>query len=115
YYFAQAAQLQGPVAGRRVLDKHPLHMTHMPVIHRLFPAASVVMVERHPCDVVLSCYMANFVMNPAMRSFTDLEEAALTYDAVMRNWHRAQEMLPLSVHTVRYERMIADLEGELRS
>lgn len=114
-YFSTAAQLQGDPEGRRILDKHPLHMTHMPTIQRLFPKAPVVFVQRHPCDVVLSCFMANFVMNPAMRSFTDLEEAAHTYDAVMRNWYRAQELLPLAVHTVRYESMIADLEGEMRA
>ena len=44
----------------------------------------------------------------------DLEEAARTYDAVFVNYRRARELLPLSVHEVRYERMIADLAGEMR-
>lgn len=113
-YFALAAQMEGPAGGRRVVDKHPLHMARLPLIDRLFPAAHVVMVERHPADVVLSCYMANFLLNTAMRSFTDLEEAARTYDAVFANYRRARELLPLRVHEVRYERMIADLAGEMR-
>lgn len=113
-YFELAAQIEGPTYGRRVVDKMPLHMTHMPVIHRLFPDASIVLAERHPCDAVLSCYMANFTLNPAMRSYTDLEEAARTYSAVFANWRRASDLLPLKVHKVRYERMIADLAGEMR-
>ncbi|MFN3515826.1 MAG: sulfotransferase [Novosphingobium sp.] len=113
-YLALAEQLEGPAQGRRIVDKHPLHMARLPLIDRLFPAAHVVMVERHPADVVLSCYMANFLLNTAMRSFTDLEEAARTYDAVFANYSHARELLPLRVHEVRYERMIADLESEMR-
>lgn len=113
-YFEIAASLQGEAAGRRVVDKMPLHMTHMPVIQRLFPAADVVLVERHPADAVLSCFMANFSPNFAMQSYTDLPIAAQTYAAVFENFARARELLPLRVHEVRYERMIADLEGEMR-
>jgi hypothetical protein len=86
----------------------------MPIVSRLFPDARVIMVERHPCDAVLSCYMANFQLNDAMRSFTDLEEAARTYDAVFTAWERAVALLPLRVHRIRYERMVADLAGEMR-
>ena len=100
--------------GRTVVDKHPLHSARMPLIHRVFPDAKIVFVERHPCDVVLSCFMANFMLNPAMRSFTRLDEAARTYDAVLDAWTRAEALLPLNVHRVRYERMVADLAGEMR-
>ena len=113
-YFTLAAELQGPADGRRIVDKMPLHMTHMPVINRLFPEAAIVLVERHPCDAVLSCYMANFAPNYAMQSYTDLEEAARTYDAIFSNFERAETLLGLHPHRVRYERMIADLESEMR-
>ena len=49
-----------------------------------------------------------------MRSFAQLNEAAQTYDAAFANWTRAEELLPLTVRRVRYERMVADLEGEMR-
>lgn len=114
HYFEAAAALQGPADGRRVVDKMPLHLTQMPLIQRLFPEARIVLVERHPCDAVLSCFMANFAPNLAMQSYTDLDEAARTYAAIFANFTRARELLPLAVHTVRYERMIADLEGEMR-
>ena len=114
HYRKLATEAEGPAAGRRIVDKHPLHMTKLPLINRLFPSAQIVLVERHPCDVVLSCFMANFQLNTAMRSFTDLEEAARTYDAVFTNWSRARKLLPLANHAVRYERMVADLEAEMR-
>ena len=98
-----------------MVDKHPLHMARMPIVHRLFPDAKIILVERHPCDAVLSCFMANFNLNHAMRSFTDLEEAARTYDAVFDAWTAAETMLPLSVHRVRYERMVENLEAEMRA
>ncbi|MDE2560680.1 MAG: sulfotransferase [Sphingomonadales bacterium] len=114
HYRDAAERCGGPAQGRRILDKHPLHMTLLPDIHRLFPQADVVLVERHPCDAVLSCFIANFTLNRAMRSFTGLEEAARTYVAVFTHWERAASLLPVRVHRVRYERMVADLEGEMR-
>ena len=113
-YFEVLGRISPPAPGQTVVDKFPLHMARMPIIHRLFPNARIVFVERHPCDTVLSCFMSNFQLNQAMRSFTDLEETARLYDAVFTNWTRARELLPLDVHVVRYEDMIADLEGTMR-
>ena len=104
----------GPAPAQRIVDKHPLHMARMPSIHRLFPEAKIIFVERHPCDAVLSCFMSNFTLNQAMRSFVDLEEAAHTYNSVFEAWTRSERLLPLHVHRVRYERMVEDLESEMR-
>lgn len=114
-YYGLAEAIEGPLAGRRLVDKMPLHMTHMPVIQRLFPDAAIVLVERHPCDAVLSCFMANFALNHAMQSYTDLDEAARTYAAIFINFERACELMTLHVHRVRYERMIVDLNLEMRN
>jgi tetratricopeptide (TPR) repeat protein len=114
-YF-EALDIVAPAqAGRIVVDKYPLHMARMPIIHRIFPDAKIVFVERHPCDAVLSCFMSNFALSRAMRSFTSLEESALLYDTVFDAWARAETLLPLDVHRVRYERMVENLEGEMRA
>jgi tetratricopeptide (TPR) repeat protein len=113
-YYALAEEFEGPRGDRRIVDKMPLHLTHMPVIHRLFPDAAIILVERHPCDAVLSCFITNLALSHAMHSYTTLEGSAQTYEAIFANWMRANELLPLRVHQVRYERMIADLEAELR-
>lgn len=112
-YFA-SARARGWDGTRWLVDKHPLHMARVPIIHRLFPEARFILAERHPADAVLSCFMADFTLNHAMRSFTDLEEAARTYDAVFRAWHRAGELFPLAVHSVRYERLVEDPRAELQ-
>ncbi len=114
YYYQLLEGIAPPPPGSTVVDKHPLHMARMPLIQRVFPEARIILVERHPCDAVLSCFMANFTPNRAMRSFTRLEEAARTYDAVFDAWTKAEALLPIRVHRIRYERMVEDLESEMR-
>jgi tetratricopeptide (TPR) repeat protein len=113
-YFEVLDQVAPPAPGKTIVDKHPLRMARMSILHRLFPDAKVIFLERHPCDVVLSCFMSNFQLNHAMRSFVDLEEAARTYDAVFEAWTRATSLLPIEVHRIRYERMVENLEAEMR-
>lgn len=112
-YFAIAAR-HGWDEARWLVDKQPLNMTKVPLIRRLFPAARFILAERHPYDVVLSCFMANFQLNFAMRSFTSLEEAALTYDAVFASWEKAVGLLAIDFRTVRYERLVVDPGAELK-
>lgn len=112
-YFALAQQ-HGWDDRHWLVDKHPLNMTRVPLIHRLFPNARFILAERHPYDVVLSCFMANFQLNFAMRSFTSLDEAALTYDTVFSAWDRATELFAIDYRAVRYERLVGDPAAELR-
>jgi hypothetical protein len=95
------------------LDKHPFNMVRVPLIKRLFPQARFILAERHPYDVVLSCFMANFQLNFAMRSFTSIEEAAQTYEAAFTAWDRACEVCRPEWHAVRYERLVDDPRAEL--
>tara|TARA_B100000678_G_C18225644_1_gene508765 strand:+ start:1629 stop:3482 length:1854 start_codon:yes stop_codon:yes gene_type:complete len=113
-YFQLAAEKEGTLEGRRIVDKHPLQMTKIPLIHRIFPSAQIILMERHPYDAVLSCFIANFKLNHAMRSFTTLEEAALTYDSVFSTWEESISCLPVNVFKVRYESLVLDREKELR-
>ena len=112
-YFA-IARNYGWDDSKWLVDKQPLNMAHVPLIHRMFPEARFILAERHPYDVVLSCFMANFQLNFAMRSFTDLEEAARTYDAVFTAWDRSTRLLKIPFQTVRYERLVVDPTTELR-
>jgi len=113
-YLDEAAAVRPIAPGRLLVDKNPLASLQAPLIHRLFPDARFIFALRHPCDVVLSCYMQNLQVNQAMASFLDLTNAALFYDSVMSYWHRCRDLLPLNVHTVRYEDLVEDVEGEVR-
>ena len=97
-----------------LIDKLPLNMTVAPLIHCLFPDAPIIFAQRHPCDVVLSCFIQGFVMNNSMGSFLDLGDAADFYDAAMSCWTKSREGLSLPVHTVVYEELVADPEAVLK-
>ena len=113
-YVAEAARYVAVPEGARLVDKMPLNTIDAGLIARLFPKAKVLLALRHPCDVVLSGFMQAFKPNPAMVQFETLKSSALFYAAVMDLWQRYEPVLPLSVHRVRYEDLIADFEGETR-
>ncbi|QDP19747.1 tetratricopeptide repeat-containing sulfotransferase family protein [Sphingomonas xanthus] len=113
-YFREADSVAPVPDGALLVDKNPLASLRAPLIHRLFPDARFIFALRHPCDVVLSCFMQNFKINQAMASFLTLDNAARYYDSVMHFWANAREVMPLNVHTIRYEDLVADREPELR-
>jgi hypothetical protein len=113
-YFAELDAFDPAARGRLVVDKLPLNILGAPLIQRLFPDARLIFAERHPCDVVLSCYMQNFELNAAMANFLDLGDAARLYDLVLSFWRTSREILPLDVHSVRYEALVENKEEILR-
>ena len=113
-YFAALDRIAPEAAGKTVIDKLPLNILGAPLIHRLFPDARIVLSLRHPCDAVLSCFMQAFEPNDAMANFLSLETGAALYDRVFRFWEQCRAQLPLTVHALRYEDLIADPETEMR-
>jgi len=100
--------------GNLLVDKNPLATNAVPHIRRLFPDARIILALRHPCDVVLSCYVTNFKLNDGMSSFTRLETAAELYDLTFSYFERVQSLMPTPTHTIMYEKVVADQDGELR-
>ena len=96
-----------------VIDKLPLDTALLGLIHLVFPAAKIIFALRDPRDVVLSCFQQTFAMNAAMYQFLRLETAARYYDQVMRLGMLWREKLPLLLHEVRYERVVADFDREI--
>jgi tetratricopeptide (TPR) repeat protein len=113
-YFEEVSRIEDAPPSSLLIDKSPLFLHKVPLIHRLFPNARFILALRHPCDVLLSCYMSNFRLNSAMSNFLRLQDAADFYDLTFRYWERARELLPLKVHTVVYERLVEDVEAEVR-
>jgi tetratricopeptide (TPR) repeat protein len=96
-----------------VVDKLPLNLVHAGLIHRVFPRARFLFAQRHPCDSVLSSFMRAFKPNAGMMNFLKLEDAAHFYERTMSLWMQYQVELPLSVHTVCYERLVVGFEETL--
>jgi tetratricopeptide (TPR) repeat protein len=113
-YFAAVAEFVDIGRDTRIVDKMPLNIIHAVSIQRFFPAAKIILVVRHPCDVCLSCFMQNFVVNSSMANFFSLEDAARLYAKVMRLWQNSTKLLPLDYHIVRYEDLVGDFEAETR-
>jgi tetratricopeptide (TPR) repeat protein len=113
-YFKRAASLASMAPGKLLVDKNPLTMTLLPLVRRLFPDAKIILALRHPCDVALSCYVANFRLNDAMSNFLRLDTTAELYDACFTYYEHAQRLMPMRTHTVVYEKVVADRESELR-
>jgi len=113
-YLEQAQRYTGTLAGRLLIDKFPLHIARLPLVHRFFPGTKVVVALRDPRDVCLSCFAQNFVLNKAMVMFLDLEDTVRYYEAVMRLWLRYRDTLPLDVHVVRYEELVSDFDNVVR-
>jgi hypothetical protein len=114
HYFSALDEAAPPPPGAKVVDKLPLNILGVPLIHRIFPDARIILALRHPCDVVLSCYMQGFEINDAMANFLDLGDAARLYDLVLTLWKRCEEVLPLRFHVLRYERLVTDPEASMR-
>jgi tetratricopeptide (TPR) repeat protein len=115
FYLAEVDKVAPDAGGRLIVDKHPLALGSTPLLHRLMPEARYIFVERHPCDVVLSCFITSAQMDANIANFFDFTGTALLYDRVLTFWERCRAVLPLQVHVVRYERLIADPETELRA
>ncbi len=96
------------------VDMNPLGGVKLPIIARLFPDARILIMRRDPRDVVLSCFRINFTPSPAAWCFSELEEAARHYDALMRLTDACRERLPLAFHEVRYDRLVTDFEASVR-
>lgn len=106
-YFDEVAKFTDVSDGNILIDKFPMHLNKVPLIHRLFPGARFVLALRHPCDVVLSCFFTSFRLNNAMVNFCDLETAARTYDQTFGYWEQCRATFPIEVSSLSYESIIA--------
>ncbi|MBB6246769.1 sulfotransferase [Rhodanobacter sp. A1T4] len=99
--------------GQRLVDKNPLTLLHLPLICRLFPDAPIILALRHPCDVILSCYMQNF-RSPAFQILcSSLERLARGYVNAMQYWIYHERLLKPRVLHLRYEDLLDNFDTEV--
>jgi tetratricopeptide (TPR) repeat protein len=113
-YFDTVASIRTVASEKLLIDKFPLTMNLLPFVRRIFPGARVILAVRHPCDVVLSCFIQNFRLNEGMSSFVRLDTAAELYDLSFSYLEHVQQLMPLPTHVVKYENIVADRARELR-
>ncbi len=110
----QVSRAAGWDRTRRLLDKSPWATAHAGFINQVFPGAPFVFMVRHPCDVVLSCFMNNFEIHSGSVHFVRLESTVALYCSIMDLWRLYQQRLPLKYQVLRYEDLIESPEAEMR-
>ena len=103
-----------PDAGAcRLVDKNPLNMLCMPMIMRLFPRARIILCLRHPCDVLLSCYMQPFRSPAFMVMCSSLQRLAEGYVQAFEQWQQHVEVFAPRLLEWRYESVVGGFEDSI--
>jgi tetratricopeptide (TPR) repeat protein len=110
-YWAQVRRYGVDPTGRLFVDMDPLKGMMLPLIAKLFPDARIIVMRRDPRDVVWSCFRTNFALSAAAMEFTTLESTARHYDVLMTLMERCFEVLPLTVHELRYDALVRDFDA----
>ncbi len=104
---------EAPAGAERIVNKMLKNFRHLGLIHLALPNARIIHARRDPVDTCLSCFSKMFVDNlPYTYDLAELGRYYRAYEAVMAHWRDA---LPQGVMLeVRYEEVVADLEGQAR-
>lgn len=100
-------------AAHRITDKMPANFLNLGLISLMFPNAKIIHCKRNPLDTCLSCYFQNFSEGLSFSNdLTALGRYFRGYEKLMAHW---EQVLPLEIHDVVYEDLVANLESESRS
>lgn len=100
--------------GERLLDKNPLNILKLPLIHRLFPNACIILALRHPCDVLLSNYMQCFNAPAYQILCSSFERLARGYADAMKCWVAHAKLFDASILELRYEDLLDDVDTQIK-
>jgi len=93
-------------------DKLPFNYLYAGLIHRALPQARIISLKRHPMDSCYSMYKQLFRdAYPFSYSQQDLADYYVAYHRLMAHW---ESVIPGVIHTVRYEDLVSNTEGEAR-
>jgi hypothetical protein len=99
-----------------ITDKRPNNYYFIGLIHLALPNAKIIHVMRDPIDTCVSCFSMYFTFDRmGLKQTFDLAELGRyyrRYEQLMAHWRRV--LPPGRILDVRYENVVADLEGETR-
>ena len=105
-YAGMVRKVVPDLGARRLVDKNPLNMLCLPMIMRLFPEARIILCLRHPCDVLLSCYMQSFRSPAFMVLCSSLQRLARGYVRAFEHWFEQMDVFAPRVLEWRYESVV---------
>jgi tetratricopeptide (TPR) repeat protein len=114
-YMECMAKFMGhPPGARMLIDKNPALTGLILGFVRVFPEAKLLVALRDPRDVCLSCFMQPLPLGQVSSIFLTMEGTVQEYASVMALWRAAAPCLGDCFLEIRYEDMVADLEGVAR-
>lgn len=93
-------------------DKMPLNDMWLPLLHLAFPQSPVILVRRHPLDILTSVLAHD--MTHGFDCGYRAEDAARHF-ALIERLRAYYADAGIAMHALRYETLIADQEGETRA
>jgi Flp pilus assembly protein TadD len=99
--------------GERLVDKNPLNVLRLPLIHRIFPNARIILALRHPCDVLLSNYMQCFHAPAYQILCSSFQRLAKGYSDAMNFWIVHARMFDAAIMELRYEDLLDDPDAQI--
>jgi tetratricopeptide (TPR) repeat protein len=110
--YVRRVQIAAPAA-RRVVDKMTENFRFAGLIALALPYARMIHVRRDPLDTCLSCFSTLFAESlPFTYDLSELGRYHRAYEGLMEHWR--ENLPPGMMLEVRYEDVIADLEGQSR-
>lgn len=106
---ALAARAGRPVTG--IVDKLPDNYLWLGWIATVFPNARIVHVRRDPRDIAVSCWITAFAQIPWACDLDHIAERLVQKERLVAHWRR---VLPLPIHELDYESLVAEPEAEVR-
>ena len=114
-YLARSEEKMTPRGNQRLVDKNPLNLLRLPMIHRLFPQARIIVAIRHPCDVLLSCFSQDFRAPEFARLCRDLPALTGAYSRAFDFWYSQSGLLAPACIELRYEDLVGDPASAARA
>ncbi len=114
-YWERVAKKVKLAPGQRLVDKNPLNILRLPVIRRVFPNARILLAVRHPCDVILSCYMQQFRAPDFALLCRSVESLAVGFRRTFDYWYAHTALLAPAVHELVYEDLVRDFQSGMRA
>ena len=111
-YLSAVRSLAPPV--QRIVNKLPLNIMYLGLIHLALPNARIVHVRRDPLDTCFSCFARMFTSDqPFAYELGELGRYYRGYADLMAHW---RAVLPQGVMIeVEYEKLVGDIEGQARA
>lgn len=98
-----------------VVDKLPHNFENVGLIKFLFPKAKIISIRRDPRDIAISNYFQDYQAKFGGMGFaydlTNIGEQLADHNLLMHHW---DQVFPGEIYEIQYEKLVEDIEGEIR-